>query len=77
MTTKMMTTMTMSDDEDDDDDNDEDDDEDDDDDNDDENVANIDGLFDKADNNNGFFGLTLIITLFGVSIFCDLLHQTF
>ena len=37
----------------------------------------VDGLFDKADNNNGFFGLTLIITLFGVSIFCDLLHQTF
>ena len=36
-----------------------------------------DGLFDIADNNNGFFGLTLIITLFGVSISCDLLHQTF
>ena len=33
-----------------------------------------DGLFDKADNNNGFFGLTLIKTLFGVSISCDLLH---
>ena len=37
----------------------------------------VDGLFDIADNNNGFFGLMLIITLFGVSISCDLLHQTF
>ena len=36
-----------------------------------------DGLFDIADNNNGFFGPTLIITLFGVSISCDLLHQMF
>ena len=40
-------------------------------------LFSCDGLFDIADNNNGFFGLTLIITLFGVSIFCDLLHQTF